>query len=205
MSELACELAETMTEDEARELTEACTLKLEAWPALLVTWAELLDRTELLATWEDALLETCTEEELTLVLEAEELAFVLEADELILVLEAEDETLVLETEEETLELDVEELTLVLEAEDETLVLLETTLEVLDMEDELETDFFEYVLKEEMRQNWFANSLGFSATCFLHESTPLRALPASSLYMGQPEEAYALPAQSPQKLFVKMKR
>jgi len=70
---------------------------------MLVTWAELLEATELLTmwdvelltAWEDALLETCALEEETLVLEADELTLMLEAEEEVLVLEAEDEALVL--------------------------------------------------------------------------------------------------------------
>jgi hypothetical protein len=129
------------SEDEAEE--DTWTLELEAWLALLVTWAELL-------------------------------ALLLDADELALVVEAEELTFVL-------------LDALLEL---TLVLLATLLEVLDMEEdaELETDFFEYVLKLEIFQNWLANTLGFSATYFLHESTALRALPAASFCMGQPDAA-----------------
>jgi hypothetical protein len=214
--------AEPTKELEAEEeilADEELTLESDADDEVLELVAE--EETWVLEAEDDVF----AEEELTLVLEVEEETLVLEMDgeilelvaeeevftneELALVLKAEDEIFVLETdeealleeEEETFVLDADELASVLDTDELTLELVIATAEL----EELTTIFFVYVLNDPILQNCPSNAFGLLATYFLQLSTALSSFPCASFCIGQPDSLYALPAQSPQKLFVKMKR
>jgi hypothetical protein len=163
---LMIELFMSGIEDEVDELTAADTLEL-------VTWAELLDMTELLISWEDELagvLAACMDEDPTKVLDAcmeEGLTGVLEAwtdEELTGVLETC-------TDEEA-------------CTDE----LAWELDIATDEEELMTDFLLYVLKLAIFQNWFLNTAGLFATYFLQLSIGLKSLPSGPFCMGHPDAA-----------------
>jgi hypothetical protein len=187
---------EIEAEEEAGVLEADLVLDADGEELILVLEAVEDDARVLEADDDDALVLDLDEEELTLVLDTE--------DDDTLVLDAEVEARVLETnDEDAFVLDIDEL---------TRMLLDTTLEDLDIEaedEELATTFFPYVLNDPIFQNWFLKISGFLATYFLQLSIGLSVWPVfSSFCNGQVDPGVvpnALPAHSPQKLLVKMKR